>query len=551
MSFLRSRIFSLAAVLLAGMLLVIVGRAEAQPPGGPGGPDSPDLLLLEKYDADKDGVLNKTERVEARKEVKRLAAAGQDRRRPRRPGGGRRGGQTGKAGPAVKPENVTNYPDAGLFDPNVLRTLFIEFESDDWEEEMADFKPTDVEIPATMMVDGNTYENVGMSFRGASSFFMIQPGLKRSLNISMDFMNPDQRLYGYKSLNLLNGNGDPSLMSSILYSTISRQKIAAPKVNFVKVVINGRSWGVYVSAQQFNKTFLKENYESEKGTRWKVNGSPRGDGGLRYLGDDVAEYRERFEIKSKDNDEAWQQLIELCRVLDETPADKLESELSQRMDVDGLLWFLAVDVSLVNSDGYWTRASDYSIYLDEGGKFHILPHDMNEAFCQSGGGPGGGPGGRGGGPPRGGPPGGGRFGPPGGGPPRGGPPGGGGPGGGGPGHGDVDLDPLVGLDNDRFPLRSKVLAVPELRTRYLEYVRDIAMQLKDWKGGLGRQVAQYRELIEDEVKNDTRKLMANNAFNKATRYQPVSASGSLQDFAKKRSTYLLKQRAVKALSVDD
>ena len=48
MSFLRSRIFSLAAVLLAGMLLVTVGRAEAQPPGGPGGPDSPDLLLLEK-----------------------------------------------------------------------------------------------------------------------------------------------------------------------------------------------------------------------------------------------------------------------------------------------------------------------------------------------------------------------------------------------------------------------------------------------------------------------------------------------------------------------
>ncbi len=34
----------------------------------------------------------------------------------------------------------------------------------------------------------------------------------------------------------------------------------------------------------------------------------------------------------------------------------------------------------VNSDGYWVRASDYNLYLDPAGRFHVLPHDVNEAF---------------------------------------------------------------------------------------------------------------------------------------------------------------------------
>ena len=50
------------------------------------------------------------------------------------------------------------------------------------------------------------------------------------------------------------------------------------------------------------------------------------------------------------------------------------------LDVDGALKFLAVEVALVNTDGFWTRASDYSIYQDEKGVFHVIPHDVNEGL---------------------------------------------------------------------------------------------------------------------------------------------------------------------------
>ncbi len=460
---------------------------------------------------------------------------------------------------------------AGLYDPLVLRTLFLEFEGDDWEEELEAFNNTDVEVPATLTVDGKQYQQVGVHFRGQSSYMMVPRGYMRSLNLSLDFLEEDQQLHGYRTLNLLNANGDASLMSSILYADIAREYLPVPKVNFVHVVINGESWGIYVSAQQFNKDFLRDNYETTQGTRWKVDGSPMGDGGLRYLGEEIAPYRERFAIKSKENEAAWRRLIELCRTLEQTPPDQLQSKLEGLVDIDNVLWFLALDVALVNSDGYWVRASDYSLYLDPKGCFHFIPHDMNEAF-RGGGGPGfgfrtdrrgGGPGNRPpregegrdrepGPPPPDGPP---RFGPPRGLDPdvardgEGGPrefrpgPGGrrgfGGPGG-GPREGGPKLEPLVATDDPRMPLRSKLLNVPELRASYLEKVRQIAEKSLDWTV-LGPKIDSYRELIEAEVDQETRRLTSASAFHAAV--GPVEGTNppELEKFLKERREFLLQR----------
>ncbi len=573
-------------------------------PGGPsgfGGPMGQDRKLVQDFDKDGDGLLNAEERQAARQSLSDGAANGRPGGRgfgPPGGPGGRGNREPAQPGARVSSADVPSCGDAPLYDPSVLRTLFLDFENDDWETEMADFKNTDVDVPAKLTVDGKIYPNVGVRFRGMSSYMMVPAGYKRSLNVSLDLVDAKQRLYGYKTLNLLNCAGDPSLMSTVLYSHIARQYIPAPKANFVKLVINGESWGVYVNVQQFNKEFLDENYESSTGARWKVLGNPGADGGLRYLGDNIEDYRRRFEIKSKDDEQSWHDLIKLCQTLNETPADQLEQTLAPMLDIDRVLWFLALDVALVNSDGYWTRASDYSIFEDRNGVFHITPHDMNEAFHGSTGfgPPGGGPGRPGGfGPPGGfgfpgsardegagggvpaasgaegaagdlaqrdvrrnpsfGPggsgvgPGGGRngrgFGP--GGP--GGPRGAGGPGGRrGPGRpgfaeGGVELDPLVAVDDPRMPLRSKLLAVPGLRAKYLQCVRTLAQSSLDWSK-LGPLVGQYRTLIADEVAADTRKLSTTEAFLSATadstEENVEGRLASLRSFVQQRREYLLR-----------
>ncbi|MDP1660757.1 MAG: CotH kinase family protein, partial [Phycisphaerales bacterium] len=113
------------------------------------------------------------------------------------------------------------------------------------------------------------------------------------------------------------------------------------------------------------------------------------------------------------------------------------------------------------------------------------------------------------------------------------------------GQSGTELDPLVGLDDPAKPLRSKLLAVPALRERYLAYVKEIAQRHLDWKT-LGPMVAANRALIEDELRADTRKISSFDAFELATGDEAAApAEGArrepkvLRTFADKRRAFLL------------
>jgi len=533
----RTSFVGLASV--AAILLMVRASAQA-PPGPPGGFGAlnGDRPILKQFDADGNGRLNQAERAAARQWMAAqpptgLAAlmagrGGPGGRAGGPPLGGGRGFAPATPGRRVSPAEVKPVPaSTSLYDPGVLRTLFFDFESTDWERDLEAFYRTDVDVPATMTVDGRSYRDVGVRFRGASSFLFVPAGSKRSMNVTLDFADDDQRLLGYRTLNLLNVNGDPTFVRPVLYSEIARRYLPAAKVNYVRVVINGENWGVYANTEQFNADFVQERFGSRRGARWKVPGSPWGRGGMEYLGDDVARYRGIYDIKSSDQPAAWRDLVAFFKVLTTTPLDGLEKALEPVLDVDGALRFLALEVALVNTDGYWTRASDYNIYQDPRGRFHVLTHDVNEAFEEEN--PGGGRG---------------RGLPPGAAPPPGLPP----PAGGVPplppglppfpatfGMATVELDPLVGLDDTTKPLRSRLLAVPALRARYLGYVRDIAEKWLDWKT-LEPIVRRHQSLIASEVKADTKKLYSFEAFEERV----ATGEDSLKSFADRRRAYLLK-----------
>lgn len=393
-------------------LLAQAPPGDAPPRGGPGGLGGfggmmqQEILLVEKFDKDGDKRLNIEERKAAREHLQKERAEGGGGRRgrggPRGPGGpgfpGRGENQEpAKPGRKLSPTDVKSFPEAPLYDLDTLRTLFLEFENSDWEKELAEFKNTDVEVPARVTVDGKTYEDVGVHFRGMSSFGMIGEGRKRSMNLSMDFVHKDQQLGGYRTLNLLNSHEDPTFLRSVLYTQIARSYLPAPRANFVRVVIQGECWGTYINVQQVNKDFTKDWFGTTRGARWKVRGSPGGRASLAYIGEDVDQYKRLYTLKTKENPQVWADLIKLCKVLHETPADRLVEELSPLLDIDGALKFLALENALINNDGYWIRTSDYNLYQDEKGRFHVIPHDINETFLTPGGPGFGGGGGMGGG----------------------------------------------------------------------------------------------------------------------------------------------------------
>ncbi len=508
------------------------------PRGGPGGMAQQELKLVKKHDLDGDGRLNLLERKAAREQLAKDRTEGRGPRgfggrRPRPGGVGGAGDVAPKPGVKVPMTSVKPAGDAPLYAAKTLRTFFLEFESPDWEKELSDFNNTDVEVPATLTVDGKAYKNVGVHFRGMSSFGMVGEGQKRSFNLSMDFVEKEQNLMGYRTLNLLNSHEDPSFLRAPLFYEICRDYVPAPKANFVRVVINGENWGIYCNAQQFNKEFLKESFGTTQGTRWKAQGSPNGRASFSYLGDDVEAYKRVYTIKSKDNPKAWADLVQLCKVLHQTPVESLPAAIQPLLDVDGALKFLALDNALINNDGYWIRTSDFNLYQDANGIFHLIPHDANETFNRPGGPRFGGGGRRGMRPPN-------TDGP-------GGPDGLGGPGGpGGPAIRGVELDPLVAAQDANKPLISKLLAVPDFRAKYLRYVGDIAERWLNWER-LGPIAFGYHRLISEDVAADTRKLDSTEAFQKnltetisSTGGGPFGGKGhiGLKEFADQRRAYL-------------
>ena len=113
--------------------------------------------------------------------------------------------------------------------------------------------------------------------------------------------------------------------------------------------------------------------------------------------------------------------------------------------------------------------------------------------------------------------------------------------GGGMGGGGTQLDPLAVMKNPNAVLAAKLLAVPSLRTRYLSYVREMATTWLDWSK-LGPVAQTYHDLIDADVKRDTRKLESYDAF-----VTSLDGPRGLKAFADQRRAFLLGHEAIKAL----
>ena len=180
-------VFSAAAALWAQ---APPGAAPAAPGGPPPPPNMPGAIrsMVKEFDADGDKQLNATERAAA------LAKLASEPRRGRFGGANRTDTVPAQPGPKLTQSQVKIYKNESLYDMNVLRTLFIDFDSPDWEKEMAAFNNTDVETLATVTIDGKVYKGVGVHFRGASSFGTVGAGYKRSMNLAFDYIDKDQRV---------------------------------------------------------------------------------------------------------------------------------------------------------------------------------------------------------------------------------------------------------------------------------------------------------------------------------------------------------------------
>jgi len=267
-----------------------------------------------------------------------------------------------------------NAQAAEFYDIDTVNTIYITFEESNWDQLLDELYAAGDEerLEGTAVINGITYENVGVRYKGNSSYRPEQ--IKNPLNIKLDYINDDQTLDGYGTLKLANVYNDPSFVREVLSYEIARKYMPASQANFIDVYINGTHLGLYTSVQDVDKLFLENHFESKDNPFFKgdVEDIINSTSVWGYLGENEADYYEYYELKS---DDGWDELINFFDVFNSST-----SQVEEVLDVDRLLWMLAFDILTVNLDSPVNVAHNFYLYQDGSGRFNPIIWDLNENF---------------------------------------------------------------------------------------------------------------------------------------------------------------------------
>ena len=306
-------------------------------------------------------------------------------------------------------------------------------DTDEWQN-MIDNASDEQYISVNVNIDGELFENVGIRTKGNSSLQTVEnsDSEKYSFKIKFDKYDKEQTCYGLDKLILNNIISDNTYMKDYLsFDMMKFMGVNSALYNYSYVTVNGEYWGLYISLEAYDKSFLNRTYGDDSGFLYNVKsvdidemqqmpdgmnfpaetavsgdeqpivtgepsdmplpdesmpvpefkfdgGFSRSDNGgsLIYTDDDWNSYSSIFDnaVFNRTSEEDYQRVITALEKLSEG------KDIEEYFDVDQILRYLAVHTTLVNLDSYSSdMAQNYYIY-EKDGKLSILPWDYNLAF---------------------------------------------------------------------------------------------------------------------------------------------------------------------------
>ena len=264
----------------------------------------------------------------------------------------------------------------------------IAFKDSDWQTQLITFKQNDrnTRLAADVWINGELYREAGVRYKGNSSFHgsLKLDSEKLPFNIKLDWKHKEQELAnGISTLKLSNQFRDPSYIREVLAYKIAEQYMPVAEYGYANLWIGEKYFGFYNFIESIDKPFAKRIFGGKRHVLFKCD--PRFDAiqtpgcqksdyaSLQYLGENPQCYDNYYELKSK---KGWVELIQLSRTLKEEP-----KKIEEILDVDALLWWLALNNIMVNIDSYLgIFCHNYYLISDTTGRFHPIIWDLNLAF---------------------------------------------------------------------------------------------------------------------------------------------------------------------------
>ncbi len=239
-------------------------------------------------------------------------------------------------------------------------------------------------VSGLVEVNGTVFTNVGVRFKGNSSFNGSRQSRKRPFKLDFDRHVPGRTLAGLEEIFLNNNANDPSqLRETMAYAAFNRAGIPAPHTTYARLWLTlagetEREYvGLYTVVEPVEGDFLKQRLGTKKGLLVK----PERVRGLEYLGTDWFAYTNRYEPRSKVRAADTDRFVSILREFNQGDDATFKAAVSKSLEIDSLLKFVAVTAWLANYDSLLGTGHNYYLFLgSDDGRLRFIPWDLNEAF---------------------------------------------------------------------------------------------------------------------------------------------------------------------------
>jgi len=226
-------------------------------------------------------------------------------------------------------------------------------------------------------------DSVGIRIRGNTS----RVNDKKSFKLSFNTYKTGGKFYSLEKLNLNGEHNDPSIArSKISWDQFNAIKAISSRAAHAAVFINENYYGLYISVEHIDETFIKKNFEDDSGNLWKCLNKNIGRADLNYIDGNQNSYKigsqdRVYDLKTNTDLDDYSKLVEFIDFLNNSDDETFRKKLSQKVNLLGLLQVFGMNVLTGMWDDYWGNANNYYLYHEPTrDMFHIIPYDYDNTF---------------------------------------------------------------------------------------------------------------------------------------------------------------------------
>lgn len=248
-----------------------------------------------------------------------------------------------------------------LYDEAEIPVLDLRFSAGAWRDFLAGWSRKDrVEVTCDVGFRGVWFEGASCQPKGNEGDWddETRPQFRITINAS----RKDARFLGLRRLNLESNREHPAPVRDRLAMGMMRQAgLRAPRVNHVRVMLNGAYYGLFQNIEYVNQEFVAANYP--------------GGGNL---------YEKGTELRTNEDENDTSDLAALDALVDAEPPDgdhaAFFTALEALVDVPQVIRVMAAETVLPSYDNFSNGSWNYWWYHPPGGRFVLVPWDLDDCL---------------------------------------------------------------------------------------------------------------------------------------------------------------------------